>query len=145
MTIARVGDCPKCGGTSLVWKRTVGWHVCPDCQADNDTGPRKVAADAMLRRVRAELHRIIDANPPFASAHEASAVLWEEIEEALEVSVAFNFASKRLLKAFSAFWALVRLKAPDPEKMIEELIQIAAVAARYAAEKQAERSAKGGA
>ena len=71
---------------------------------------RKVI-DSAMGSVEAELARAIAEYPPMNSAHEAYAVLKEEVEE---------------------FWAEVKKQpsAVDKEKMRKELIQVAAMAIR---------------
>jgi len=123
------GDCPRCGGSYTLFLLPDGELMCNSVRCG-----RHRAADAMLERVRAELYRIIDANPPFADAHHAAGVIWEEVEEAFDESSEFTPAHLKLLVAFREVWREVRKRAPDPEAMIEELIQVAAVAIRWASE-----------
>lgn len=67
--------------------------------------------DGILREVRAEVNRANDIHGGYNSAHEAYAVLLEEVEE---------------------FWEEVRRKRSerDPARMRAELVQVAAVAVR---------------
>lgn len=67
--------------------------------------------DTILAEVGAETIRAQKHGEKFVNAHEAYGVILEEVEE---------------------FWEIVRLKKRDrdPEKMREELIQIAAMAVK---------------
>lgn len=66
--------------------------------------------------VNAEIARAVAKHGPnFANAHTAYAVILEEVEE---------------------FWDLVREQDPDPDKMIAELVQIAATAMKFAEQLQ---------
>lgn len=67
--------------------------------------------DGILREVRAEVNRANDIHGGYHSAHEAYAVLLEEVDE---------------------FWEEVRRKRSErsPARMREELVQVAAVAVR---------------
>jgi hypothetical protein len=67
--------------------------------------------DWILKDVRAELEIAMQKHAPLQSAHEAYAVILEEVDE---------------------FWEEVRKKREerDPDKMVKELRQVAAMACR---------------
>jgi hypothetical protein len=71
------------------------------------------AAGRFFERAAAELLRAEAAHPPLKSHHEGYAVLLEELDE---------------------YWLQVKLKDDDrnPENMLLELVQVAAMAARAA-------------
>lgn len=65
-----------------------------------------------LHKVALELLRAREKHtPPINSPHEGYAVILEEVDE---------------------FWDLVKSQRPDPAKLLEELVQIAAMAERVA-------------
>lgn len=74
---------------------------------------RRAAGRAAMADVQAELDRIIDRIPPYASAHEGWAVIREELGE---------------------LWLHVAGNTGYSEAAYEEAVQVAATAARYAAE-----------
>lgn len=111
------GALPKCGACGVEVFEVVGgrYRAC----GHRVPGARD-ELDALLERVSAEVRRASTLHGPnYASAHEAYGVLLEEVDEFRE-------------------WVWMKRSERDRAAMAAELVQVAAVAVKYAAQLQRE-------
>ena len=99
----------------------------------------------LIEIAKKELERVNENNPPFASWHEAVAVLYEEAEEVRD-------ELNEMISYTRLFWAEVKKEDPRPSTIREirakalntaaEAIQVAAMAAKALAYGKAQEDAK---
>jgi hypothetical protein len=79
-------------------------------EGEESKGDQPDTNDCVLSDILAELHRATLKHPPIQSVHEGVAIIREEFDE---------------------LWEVAKRRDPDPARLHEEAVQVAAMAARF--------------